>query len=114
MFKGLPFTSALLVSTALMAGAVSAADIVEEPAPIFSWAGFYIGVHGGAIFGQNHNDGCGAFTDLVEQGGIPTGEDAECEDLTIEGGEGPHEGGTFPAFEFPGGGDDAVAVISNG
>ena len=65
MLKRISVASALLASTALMAGAASAADIVEEPAPIFNWSGFYIGVHAGAVFGEDHNNGCGAFTDLV-------------------------------------------------
>jgi outer membrane immunogenic protein len=111
MSKRLPFASALLVSTALMASAASAADIIEEPPPIFSWSGFYIGAHAGVVFGQDQNNGCGAFTDLVDEHGVPTDEDADCFDEEAYLEQGPHSGDWFKYFELD---EDFIAVINGG
>jgi outer membrane immunogenic protein len=58
----------LLAGTALLAlsGAATAADLTYEPAPApvepivteaaFDWTGFYVGVHGGALFGDFTGD----------------------------------------------------------
>ena len=58
----------LLAGAALLAlsGAASAADLTYEPAPApvepivteaaFNWTGFYVGVHGGALFGDFTGD----------------------------------------------------------
>src|SRR2546430_16816788 len=48
------FSAALAVSAVVCAGAASAADLAARPmpyaapAPVFSWTGCYVGVHGGA------------------------------------------------------------------
>jgi outer membrane immunogenic protein len=111
MFKRISFASALLAGTALMAGAASAADLVEEPAPLFNWSGFYIGVHAGAVFGQDLNNGCGAFKDLVGDGGVPLDVDAECDNTLISDGSGsPHHGEFADFFDLD---DDFVAVFGH-
>ncbi len=52
--KSLRILSAVAVSAIVCAGAASAADLAARPmpyaapAPVFSWTGCYVGVHGGA------------------------------------------------------------------
>jgi outer membrane immunogenic protein len=115
MLKRISFASALLASTALMAGAASAADLVQEPAPLFNWSGFYIGLNAGGVWGNDNNGGCGAFKDLVGEGGgapeFKSGKDAEdgCVDAYLE--EGPHGGDWVSSFELD---DDFIAIIGGG
>jgi outer membrane immunogenic protein len=123
------FLPAVLASTALLTGAASAADLVTEEdfPPAFSWSGFYVGIHGGAIWGNDRRSGCDAFRDIVgEGGGAPDFESAEdiedqgdfqvdidgCEDADIVDAASPNFGlGPFPAFDLDG---DYVAIIEEG
>src|SRR4051812_23246261 len=63
------FSAALAVSAVVCAGAASAADMAVKampyaaPAPVFSWTGCYVGVHGGA--GVLHDQGFHKFSSLL-------------------------------------------------
>src|SRR2546421_4249355 len=66
------FSAALAVSAVVCAGAASAADMAVKarpyaaPAPVFSWTGCYVGVHGGAgvLLDQGFQSGGGVSLDL--------------------------------------------------
>jgi outer membrane immunogenic protein len=98
----------LLSSAALVALATSpafSADIMPVPPVLppvepvvqpFSWSGFYFGAHGGALYLDQEDDGCGAFRDITgEGGGAPTFESADDIELISDNG----------FFEFPSGRD---------
>lgn len=81
----------------------------EPVASVFSWSGFYIGVHaGGAWSDGGSDDGCGRFTNITaEGGGAPTFDSAE--DIV----DVPADGfGGFGGNDFPEG--CGVVEISDG
>lgn len=124
MFRRISFVSALLASSALISSGASAADIIEEIPPTFTWSGFYIGAHAGVAWGDNGRNGCKAFRDIVgEHGGPPVFDSAAdivdnddysaeidgCFDALITDSDSPNDGETVRAFDLDG---DAVALTN--
>jgi opacity protein-like surface antigen len=63
------FLGSLALFGLLSSSAVKAADIVEEvPPEIFSWSGFYAGVHLGVTFGRDDHEklNCDSFRNVIE------------------------------------------------
>jgi outer membrane immunogenic protein len=63
------FSAAVVASAMLGCDAVSAADLQTKspsylpPTPVFTWSGFYVGVHGGYGWGSNDWNSRGLFED---------------------------------------------------
>src|SRR2546429_6563124 len=74
-------SAAVAVSAIVCAGAASAADLAARPmpyaapAPVFSWTGCYVGVHGGAgvLLDQGFESG-GVMRDRHGVGGLAGGQ----------------------------------------
>jgi outer membrane immunogenic protein len=75
-------SAAVAVSAVVSAGAASAADLAARPmpyaapAPVFSWTGCYVGVHGGAgvLLDQGFQAGGGGPSDRHGIGGLAGGQ----------------------------------------
>ena len=76
------FSAALVAGAIMCAGAASAADMAVKaapyaaPAPVFSWTGCYVGVHGGAgvLLDQGFQAGGGLLDDKHGIGGLAGGQ----------------------------------------
>jgi outer membrane immunogenic protein len=108
-----------LPKTALLASSATVALVVAYPVSdpaqaqqspgIYNWTGFYIGVHGGGVWGDEDDGGgvgdCGPFTNFVGEDGADIGTPDCFFDGFPQGG--PNSGdGAFPSFELD---DDYVA-----
>ena len=73
----LALSAVIAVSTMLGAGAAAAADMAVKarpyaPAPVFSWTGCYVGIHGGAgvLHDQGFQPGGGGTLELIPLDGF--------------------------------------------
>ncbi len=111
------FTGVALIG---MAASAVAADIpapIEQmpeaiAAPVFTWTGFYVGVHAGAAWNDNGDDiDCESFTNIIEDG-VPDEAVADCEGpFDIADPLSPNFPGPVEAFDLA---DDFIAVIGGG
>jgi outer membrane immunogenic protein len=109
MLRRVTLASALLASTALFSNVALAADIIEEPPPMFSWSGFYIGAHAGVVWGDNGRGGCNVHDPLGENG-TPSFTIEDCFEAVIDDEDSPNDGETVRAFDL----DDDFVAFTNG